>query len=87
MLLVQVRNIADAKAQRDSRSLSGLALDLQVAADAPRPLMHDGEAQVLAGVAAHRWGGSWPDGLLVAVTERNTAADMEALLDALGRIS
>ena len=42
---------------------------------------------VLAGVAAHRWGGSWPDGLLVAVTERNTAGDMEAFIDALGRVS
>ena len=40
---------------------------------------------VLAGVAAHRWGGSWPDGLLVAVTERNTAAEIEALIDALRR--
>jgi len=42
---------------------------------------------ILAGVAAHRWGGSWPDGLLVAVTERNTAADMQLFLDALGRVS
>jgi len=42
---------------------------------------------VLAGVAAHRWGGSWPDGLLVAVTEQNTAGDMEAFIDALGGIS
>ena len=45
------------------------------------------EEGVLAGVAAHRWGGSWPEGLLVAVTERNTAAEMEAFLDALGRVS
>lgn len=42
---------------------------------------------VLAGVAAHRWGGSWPDGLLVAVTERNTAAETQALIDALGMVS
>jgi len=42
---------------------------------------------VLAGVAAHRWGGSWPEGLLVAATERNTGTDMAALLDALGRVS
>jgi glycine dehydrogenase subunit 1 len=42
---------------------------------------------VLAGVAARRWGGSWPDGLLVAVTERNTAADMQLFLDALGKVS
>jgi glycine dehydrogenase subunit 1 len=40
---------------------------------------------VLAGVWSHRWGGSWPDGLLVAVTERNTAADLDAMVDALGR--
>ncbi len=42
---------------------------------------------VLAGGAAHRWGGSWPDGILVAVTERNTAADMDALLAALEKVS
>ena len=42
---------------------------------------------VLAGVAAHRWGGSWPDGLLVAVTERTTTAESQALLAALGRVS
>jgi glycine cleavage system P protein (glycine dehydrogenase) subunit 1 len=42
---------------------------------------------VLAGVAAHRWGGSWPDGILVAVTERNTAADMDAFIAALEAVS
>ena len=42
---------------------------------------------VIAGVAAHRWGGSWPDGILVAVTERNTAADMDAFLAALKKVS
>ena len=42
---------------------------------------------VIAGVAAHRWGGSWPDGILVAVTERNTAADMDAFLAALEKVS
>jgi len=42
---------------------------------------------VLAGVAAHRWGGSWPDGILVAVTERNTTADMEAFIAALEVVS
>ncbi len=42
---------------------------------------------ILAGVAAHRWGGSWPDGLLVAVTEKNTSAEMEAFITALGRVS
>jgi glycine dehydrogenase subunit 1 len=40
---------------------------------------------VLAGVATTRWGGSWPDGILVAVTERNPAEDLEALVEALGR--
>ena len=45
------------------------------------------DEDILAGVAAHRWGGSWPDGLLVAVTEKNTSADMEALIAALGRVS
>ncbi len=44
-------------------------------------------AGVLAGVAAHRWGGSWPDGLLVAVTERNTTSDMAAFLAALEVVS
>jgi glycine dehydrogenase subunit 1 len=42
---------------------------------------------VLAGVAAHRWGGSWPDGLLVAVTEKNTTADTEALIAAMEKLS
>ena len=42
---------------------------------------------VLAGVATSRWPGSWPDGLLVATTERNCAADIEALVAALGRVS
>ncbi len=41
---------------------------------------------VLAGVPTTRWPGSWPDGLLVAVTERNSASDLEALVDALGRV-
>ena len=41
---------------------------------------------VLAGVPTTRWSGSWPDGLLVAVTERNTEADLDALVDALGRV-
>jgi glycine dehydrogenase subunit 1 len=45
------------------------------------------DAGVLAGVPSRRWGGSWPDGLLVAVTERNSAADLEALVSALGRLS
>jgi len=42
---------------------------------------------VLAGVPSHLWGGSWADGLVVAATERNTAAEMEALLTAMGELS
>ncbi len=45
------------------------------------------EQGVLAGVPARRWGGSWPDGLLIAVTETNTAEDIGALATAMGRIS
>ena len=41
---------------------------------------------VLAGVPSRRWGGAWPDGLLVAATELNGAADIDALVEALGRI-
>jgi len=42
---------------------------------------------VLAGVPSRTWGGSWPDGLLVAVTERTTTSEVEALMDGLGRVS
>jgi glycine dehydrogenase subunit 1 len=42
---------------------------------------------VLAGVPTTDWGGSWPDGVLVAVTERNTAADLDALVKALETLS
>ena len=45
------------------------------------------QEDVLAGVPTTRWGGSWPDGILVAVTELNSAADLDALIDALGRVS
>jgi glycine dehydrogenase subunit 1 len=45
------------------------------------------DAGVLAGVPAARWGGSWPDGLLVAVTECNPAADLDAFVAAAGRVS
>jgi glycine dehydrogenase subunit 1 len=38
---------------------------------------------VLAGVPTTDWGGSWPDGVLVAVTECNSASDIEALVQAL----
>ena len=42
---------------------------------------------VLAGVPAGMWGGSWPDGMLTAVTECNTAEDIDAFLAALERVS
>jgi glycine dehydrogenase subunit 1 len=45
------------------------------------------DADVLAGVPSRRWGGSWPDGLLIAVTECNRAADLDALVAAMGRLS
>jgi len=45
------------------------------------------EHGVLAGVPASSWSGSWPDGLLVAVTERNSSSDIDALIDALGRLA
>ena len=41
---------------------------------------------VFAGVPTTRWPGSWPDGLLVAVTERNTDSELDALVNALGRV-
>jgi glycine dehydrogenase subunit 1 len=42
---------------------------------------------ILAGVPSHTWGGSWPDGLLLAVTERTTTTEVDALIDACRRIS
>jgi len=42
---------------------------------------------VIAGVPTTDWGGSWPDGVLVAVTERNPATDLEALIGALEKLS
>jgi glycine dehydrogenase subunit 1 len=42
---------------------------------------------ILAGVPTTEWGGSWPDGVLVAVTERNTASDLDALVSALEKLS
>jgi glycine dehydrogenase subunit 1 len=44
-------------------------------------------AGVLAGVPTTDWGGSWPDGVLVAVTERNPATDLDALIGALEKLS
>jgi glycine cleavage system pyridoxal-binding protein P len=41
---------------------------------------------VLAGVPTTTWGGSWPDGILVAVTERNSAVDIEAFAAALEKL-
>ena len=45
------------------------------------------ELGVLAGVSSGRWSGSWPDGILIAATERCSAADIEALIEAMGRLS
>jgi glycine dehydrogenase subunit 1 len=45
------------------------------------------ERSILAGVPARSWGGSWPDGLIVTATERNTAGEMDALIEALGGLS
>jgi glycine dehydrogenase subunit 1 len=42
---------------------------------------------VLGGVSTSRWLGSWPDGVLVATTERNSAADLGALVAALRRVA
>ncbi len=42
---------------------------------------------ILGGVPTTSWQGSWPDGVLVAVTERNSADEIEALVAALGRLS
>jgi hypothetical protein len=42
---------------------------------------------VLAGVPARIWGGTWPDGVLVAVTECNSASELEALVSALKELS
>ena len=45
------------------------------------------EEGVLAGVPSALWGGSWPDGILVAVTERNSSDDLDAFVAALERVS
>jgi glycine dehydrogenase subunit 1 len=52
--------------------------------DLARRLAHAGG---LAGAPSRRWGGSWPDGLLIAVTECNRVADLEALEAAMRRVS
>jgi glycine dehydrogenase subunit 1 len=45
------------------------------------------EQHILAGVPARSWGGSWPDGLLLATTERTTTSETNALVEAMGRLS
>jgi glycine dehydrogenase subunit 1 len=42
---------------------------------------------VLAGVPSAIWGGSWPDGIITAVTECNSAGDLDAFAAALERVS
>jgi glycine dehydrogenase subunit 1 len=42
---------------------------------------------ILAGVPSTSWGGSWPDGVLTAVTECNSAADLDAFVTALEKVS
>jgi len=42
---------------------------------------------VLAGVPSTLWGGSWPDGILIAATERSTAEDIDALVAAIEDLS
>jgi glycine dehydrogenase subunit 1 len=42
---------------------------------------------VLAGVPSSLWGGSWPDGILTAVTECNSTDDLDAFVAALERAS
>jgi glycine dehydrogenase subunit 1 len=42
---------------------------------------------VLAGVPTTDWRGTWPDGILVAVTECNSASDIDALVRALERLA
>ncbi len=41
------------------------------------------QAGVLAGIPVARWNDRWPDGLLIAVTEHNSSADLDALVNAL----
>ncbi len=42
---------------------------------------------VLAGVPSSLWGGSWPDGILTAVTECNSSDELDAFMTALERVS
>ena len=53
-------------------------------AEIARRLAADG---ILAGVPSRTWGGSWPDGLLVAVTECTTSGDVDSLIDAFRGLS
>jgi glycine dehydrogenase subunit 1 len=59
-----------------------LLLGTRRAADLQTSLQEEGG--VLAGIPSRLWGGSWPDGLLVAVTEKNSASDLDAFTAALG---
>jgi len=45
------------------------------------------EEGVLAGVPSALWGGSWPDGVVTAVTECNSSHDLDAFIGALERVS
>ena len=45
------------------------------------------EEGILAGVPSTLWGGSWPDGVVTAVTECNSSHDLDAFVDALKRVS
>jgi len=60
-----------------------------LAGPAPGPELRDrlGRSGILAGVPSRTWGGSWADGLLVAVTERNTVSDLESFAAALGKLT
>lgn len=42
---------------------------------------------VLAGIATTDWGDAYPDGILIALTECNSAQDIDHLIDAMGRVS
>ena len=45
------------------------------------------QAGVLAGIPVARWNATWPDGLLIAVTEHNSSADLDVLVNALRKTS
>ena len=45
------------------------------------------EEGVLAGVPSAIWGGTWPDGVVTAVTECNSSSELDAFVGALKRVS